>query len=131
VSDRLGKVRVGAELLPEPNKNEGLNQPVEVSFHRLALLGRKNPVRASVALSLLPATCLEKISLGTVFLEDYEGFRLRLGFGAAGFSDRLPTDRVDRLAFRATTSARLTSHARSPAFQPVNLESSAIRSRRM
>jgi hypothetical protein len=40
----LGQVRVGAELLPEPNKNEGLNQPVEVSSHRLALLGRENPL---------------------------------------------------------------------------------------
>jgi 3-methyladenine DNA glycosylase/8-oxoguanine DNA glycosylase len=34
---------VGAQLLAEPNENEGLDQPVEVSFHRLALLGRENP----------------------------------------------------------------------------------------
>ena len=27
-SDRLGKVRVGAELLPEADTDEGLNEPV-------------------------------------------------------------------------------------------------------
>jgi hypothetical protein len=47
-----------------------LNQPVEFLFHRLALLGRKNPLCPSVALSLLRARALEKISLGAAFLED-------------------------------------------------------------
>ena len=52
VSDCLGEVAIGAELLPEADEDEGLNDPVEVSFHRLALLGRENPVSP---LALLPA----------------------------------------------------------------------------
>jgi hypothetical protein len=43
VSDRLGKVAVGAKLLAEADENEGLDKPVKVSSHRVALLGRKNP----------------------------------------------------------------------------------------
>jgi hypothetical protein len=43
VGDRLGEIAVGAKLLSEADKDEGLNEPVEVSFHRVALLGRKNP----------------------------------------------------------------------------------------
>lgn len=131
MSDRLGEIAVGAKLLAKADEDEGLNEPVKSLFHRLAFLGRENPVRASVSVSLLHARDLEKDLLGAVFLEDYEGFRFRLGLGAAGFSARLPTDRVDRLALRATASARLTSQARSPAFQPVSLGSSAISSRRM
>jgi hypothetical protein len=34
-------------LLAEADEDEGLNQPVEVSSHRVALLGPKNPVRES------------------------------------------------------------------------------------
>ena len=33
VGDRLGEVAVGAKLLPEADKDEGLNEPVKVSFH--------------------------------------------------------------------------------------------------
>jgi hypothetical protein len=44
VGDRLGEVTVGAKLLAEADKDEGLNEPVEVSCHRVALLGQKNPV---------------------------------------------------------------------------------------
>jgi hypothetical protein len=44
VSDRLGEVAVGAKLLPEADEDEGLNEPVYVASHRLALLGRENPV---------------------------------------------------------------------------------------
>jgi hypothetical protein len=43
VSDRLGEVAVGAKLLAEADEDEGLNEPVEVSFHGVALRGRKNP----------------------------------------------------------------------------------------
>lgn len=43
VSDRLGEIRIGAELLAEADEDEGLNQLVEVSSHRVALRGRKNP----------------------------------------------------------------------------------------
>ena len=43
VSDRLGEVAVGAKLLAEADEDEGLDEPVEVSSHRVALLGRKNP----------------------------------------------------------------------------------------
>jgi hypothetical protein len=39
----LGEVAVGAKLLAEADKDQGLNEPVEVSSHRVALLGRKNP----------------------------------------------------------------------------------------
>jgi hypothetical protein len=44
VGDRLGEVRIGAKLLAEADEDEGLNEPVEVSSHRVALLGQKNPV---------------------------------------------------------------------------------------
>ena len=44
VSNRLGEVRVGPQLLAKAYEDEGLNQPVEVSSHRLALLGRENPL---------------------------------------------------------------------------------------
>ena len=44
MSHRLGEVAVGAELLPEANENKGLNQPVNLLSHRLALLGRENPL---------------------------------------------------------------------------------------
>ena len=43
MGDRLGKVAVGAKLLAESDEDEGLDQPVYVSSHRVALLGRKNP----------------------------------------------------------------------------------------
>lgn len=52
LGDRLGEVRVGAQLLAEADKDEGLNQTVEVSSHRLALLGQENPVSP---LARLPA----------------------------------------------------------------------------
>jgi hypothetical protein len=58
--DRLGEVRVSAKLLTEANENEGLDKPVKVPFHRVALLGRENPVCPSVSVSLLPARALEK-----------------------------------------------------------------------
>ena len=44
VSDRLGKVAVGAKLLAEANEDQRLNEAVYVSSHRVALLGRENPV---------------------------------------------------------------------------------------
>jgi hypothetical protein len=43
VSYRLGEVAVGAKLLAEADEDKSLNEPVEVSSHRVALLGRKNP----------------------------------------------------------------------------------------
>jgi hypothetical protein len=43
VSDRLGEVAVGAKLLAEADEDEGLDQPVYVASHRVALLGPKNP----------------------------------------------------------------------------------------
>ena len=44
MSDSLGEIRVGAELLAEANEDQRLDRPVEVSSHRLALLGRENPL---------------------------------------------------------------------------------------
>jgi len=41
VSNRLGEIRVGAKLLAKAYEDEGLDQPVEVSSHRLALLGQR------------------------------------------------------------------------------------------
>jgi hypothetical protein len=43
VSDGLGEVAVGAELLPEADKDQRLNESVYVASHRVALRGRKNP----------------------------------------------------------------------------------------
>jgi hypothetical protein len=43
VSDSLGEVGISSKLLPEADEDEGLDEPVEVSSHRVALLGRKNP----------------------------------------------------------------------------------------
>ena len=37
VGDRLGQIRIGAELLPEADKDEGLNQLVGVAFHGVAV----------------------------------------------------------------------------------------------
>ena len=55
MSDRLGKVAVGAKLLAEADEDKGLNEPVKVSSHRVALLGRKNPVRKPPPVSQLSA----------------------------------------------------------------------------
>ena len=43
VSDGLGEFAVGAKLLAEADEDQRLNESVEVSSHRVALLGRKNP----------------------------------------------------------------------------------------
>ena len=44
MGDRSGEVRVGAKLLADAYEDEGLDEPIKVSFHRLALLGRENPL---------------------------------------------------------------------------------------
>ena len=43
MSDRLGKVAIGAKLLAEADEDQRLNESVCVASHRVALLGRKNP----------------------------------------------------------------------------------------
>ena len=43
VSDCLGEVAIGAELLPEADEDQRLNEAVYVASHRVALRGRKNP----------------------------------------------------------------------------------------
>ena len=43
VGDGLSDVGVSAELLAEADQDERLNQRVDAAFHRVALLGRKNP----------------------------------------------------------------------------------------
>jgi hypothetical protein len=40
----LGEVGVGAKLLAEADEDQRLNEAVYVASHRVALLGRKNPV---------------------------------------------------------------------------------------
>ena len=44
VGDCLGEVAVGAKLLAEANEDQRLNESVYVASHRVALLGRENPV---------------------------------------------------------------------------------------
>ena len=44
VSDRLGEIAVGAKLLAEADEDEGLNEPVEVSFHRGPSLAKESCV---------------------------------------------------------------------------------------
>jgi len=51
VSDCLGEVRVGAKLLAEADEDEGLNQPVEVSFHGVI------PSACRIARPISSATC--------------------------------------------------------------------------
>ena len=43
VSDHLGKVAIGAELLAQADEDQRLNEAVYVASHRMALPGRKNP----------------------------------------------------------------------------------------
>jgi hypothetical protein len=43
VCDRLCEIRIGAKLLAEADEDQRLDQLVEVAFHSVALLGRKNP----------------------------------------------------------------------------------------
>jgi hypothetical protein len=67
VCDRLGEVRVGAKLLAEANEDEGLNEPVEVSFHRVI------PSACRMARPMSSATC------GTTAFPRHRSRSTRLG----------------------------------------------------
>ena len=52
VCDRLGEIRISAKLLAEAYEDESLDDAVEVAFHGVALLGRKESLSP---LAKLPA----------------------------------------------------------------------------